>query len=74
MLVLLYFTSMSESRFGVIIFVWSNQDEWDGLDMWQVWGERSVRVLVVKPEAKRLLGRPDIEGTIILQLNSTYPD
>jgi len=30
MLVLLYFTSMSESRFGVIIFGWSNQDEWVG--------------------------------------------
>jgi hypothetical protein len=28
--------------------------------------ERSIRVLVGKPEAKRLLGRPDIEGTIIL--------
>jgi hypothetical protein len=41
---------------------------------WQVWAERNVRVLVGKPETKRLLRRPDIEGTIILQLKSAYPD
>jgi hypothetical protein len=36
--------------------------------MWHVWGTREVhRVLVENPEGKRPLGRPDIDGRIILR-------
>ena len=43
-----------------ILFGWSCQEEWDGRGMRHLWGigEGVYRVLVGKPEWKRLLGRP----------------
>ena len=42
---------------------------WDGQGMWHVWetGEVNTRLLAGRPEGKRPLGRPNVEGRIILK-------
>ena len=40
---------------------------WDGRGMWHVWETGEYTILVGRPEGKKPLGRPSVEGKIILK-------
>jgi len=51
------------------IFRWSNQEEWDGLSVWHVWGKGGVhtRFWWRNLMERELLGDPGVDGRIILR-------